>query len=93
VAERKAVPLTDAAFDARAGRYQIAPGFFMELSRSGDRYFAQPTGQQRIEIFPMSEKAFFSNDIDVELRFDNPADLSELVLDQGGRQLKGKKLS
>ena len=90
-AARKAVKIANAAFDARVGRYELHPGFVMELSREGDRYFAQATGQGRIEIFPMSENVFFSNDVDAEISFE-AAGGQGLVLKQGGRSIPARKL-
>lgn len=85
---RQAVKIADASFDARAGRYELAPGFVLELTREGDRYFAQATGQGKLEIFPMSESAFFSQQVDAEISFEGP----NLVLKQGGRATPGRKL-
>ena len=90
-AGRKAVKIASAAFDTRVGRYELRPGFVMELSREGDRYFAQATGQPKLEIFPMSETVFFSNEVDAEISFE-PAAGQDLVLKQGGRSIPARKL-
>ncbi|MCA1855777.1 serine hydrolase [Massilia oculi] len=91
---RQAVKIANASFDARAGRYELAPGFVLELTRDGDRYFAQATGQGRLEIFPMSETAFFSQQVDAEISFEQVAgrEGQTLVLKQGGRSTPGRKL-
>jgi D-alanyl-D-alanine carboxypeptidase len=89
--ERKAVKIANGSFDARAGRYQFTPQLTLELSREGDRFFAQGTGQPRLEIFALNENTFFSNEVDAELRFD-PAAPEAPVLIQGGRDVKGRKL-
>ena len=85
---RQAVKIANASFDARAGRYELAPGFVLELTREGDRYFAQATGQGKLEIFPMSESAFFSQQVDAEISFEGQT----LVLKQGGRATPGRRL-
>jgi len=87
-AARKAVKIDHALFDARIGRYELAPGFVLELTREGDRYFTQATGQSKVEIFPMSETVFFSDQVDAEISFE-PAGL---VLKQGGRSIPARKL-
>lgn len=92
VVERVAVKISDAAFDARAGRYEFAGGFVLTLTREGARYFAQGTGQPKLEIFPASETVFFDTVLDAEFRFDNPSDPSQLTLAQGGKQKAGMKL-
>lgn len=88
-AARKAVKIANAAFDARVGRYELRPGFVMELSREGERYFAQATGQGKTEIFPLSESAFFSEAVDAEISFDEGGGF---VLKQGGRNIPARKL-
>ena len=90
-AERGAVKIANAVYDKRAGRYQLAPGFILELSREGDRYFAQATGQGKLEIFAQDENVFFARAIEAEVRFDG-ADSSYLVLHQNGRQTRAPRL-
>ena len=90
-APRTAVRIDNARYDAYAGRYQRAPQFVLEMTREGDRYYAQATGQPKLEIFALDERTFFSNDVDAELRFD-AAQPGSVVLRQGGRDTKGTKL-
>lgn len=85
--------IDNAGFDARAGAYQLAPQFTITLSREGERYFAQATGQRKIEIFPASEDVFFSRDVNAELRFEKGADGAPVVvLHQNGQATPGKRL-
>lgn len=85
---RVVVRISDAAFDARAGRYEIQPGMVFELTREGGRYFLQPTGQRRVEMFPLSESRFFTRDVDAEIGFDG----QNLTFMQGSRNMVGRKL-
>lgn len=91
---RQAVKIANASFDTRAGRYELFPGFVLELTRDGDRYFAQATGQPKLEIFPMSETVFFSEQVDAEVSFEQlpGREGQTLVLKQGGRNTPGRKL-
>ncbi|AWL05355.1 serine hydrolase [Massilia oculi] len=92
-AEREAVKIDNAGFDARAGAYQLAPQFTITVSREGERYYAQATGQRRIEIFPASEDVFFSRDVNAELRFEKGADGAPVVvLHQDGQATPGTRL-
>ena len=77
-----------AAFDAHAGRYEIQPGMVFEVTREGSRYFVQPTGQRRVEIFPLSETRFFARDVDAELSFDGQS----LRFQQGSRNFTGRRI-
>jgi D-alanyl-D-alanine carboxypeptidase len=88
--QRTAVKIDHAKFDAYVGRYQLAPQFVIELTRDGDRYWTQATGQSKVELFALNERTFFSNAVDAELRFDDAAP-GQFVLAQGGREIKGVK--
>jgi CubicO group peptidase (beta-lactamase class C family) len=92
VKERKAVAISHAAFDARAGRYAFPQGLVIELTRDGDRLFAQATNQPKLQIHALGNDAFFSNEVDAELRFNDADPANGVVLDQGGMLLKGKKI-
>lgn len=89
-APRTAAKIAPAAFDARVGRYQLAPGFILSLSREGERLFAQATGQPKLEIFAQDENVFFARAVEAEVRFDG-ADSSYLVLHQNGQQIKAPR--
>lgn len=91
VLERKVAKISHAVFDARAGRYELSPNFILEVSRDGDQFFAQATGQRKVEIFPESETVFFYKEVDAELRFEQGAG-SPVVLKQNGRDIVGRKL-
>lgn len=88
--ERKAVTLPKAALDGFAGRFELMPGFVLELSRDGDKFFGQATGQQKFLLVPVSETAFYVKEVDAEVRFDKGND--QMVLLQGGRNMPGKRL-
>jgi len=87
-AGRRAVKIPHAAFDRHVGRYQLRPDLVIEFTREGDRYFGQALGQDRLEIFPMSENVFFSDAADAEIVFEGQG----MVLRQGGRSTPGRKL-
>lgn len=92
-AERAAVRIDNARFDAWAGSYQLAPQFTMTVSREGERYYAQATGQAKIEIFPASDDVYFSRDVNAEIRFEKAADgAPRLVLHQNGQATPGTRL-
>ncbi|RZA32293.1 MAG: serine hydrolase [Lysobacteraceae bacterium] len=80
--------IADAAFDAHLGRYEIQPGMVLEVQRDGSRYFVQPTGQRRVEIFPLSETRFFARDVDAELSFEGQS----LQFKQGSRNFSGRRI-
>jgi pimeloyl-ACP methyl ester carboxylesterase len=91
---RKQVRLTPAQLDRCVGRYEIAPGFVLTITREGDRLMSQATGQQSVEIFPESESEFFLKVVDAQLSFElkEPGPAKGVVLHQGGRDVPAKRL-
>jgi CubicO group peptidase (beta-lactamase class C family) len=98
--EEVVVPPTEEAdvdpaiYDRYDGRYQLAPGFVLTVTREGDRLFAQATGQPRFEIFPSSETEFFVKLVDARLVFEvgveGPA--ASVTLHQAGQVVPGPRL-
>jgi CubicO group peptidase (beta-lactamase class C family) len=91
--ERKAVHIDPKIFDGYVGSYQLAPGFSITITREGDHLFEQATNQQKVEIFPESEKEYFLKFVDAQITFvtDSQGRATEMVLHQGGRDLHGKR--
>jgi len=92
--ERKEVRLTAEQLDRCVGRYELMPGFVLEVTREGDRLFSQATGQERVEIFAESAKEFFLKVVDAQLTFalEGAGPATGLVLHQGGRDVKAKRI-
>jgi hypothetical protein len=51
-------------FDTYVGTYELAPGVTMEVTREGDRLFAQRSGRKREELFPEVPGLFFRKDVE-----------------------------
>ncbi|MEA2601737.1 MAG: hypothetical protein QOF89_2729 [Acidobacteriota bacterium] len=92
-AERKAVKVDPAIYDAYVGEYELAPSFILTITREGDQLFAQATGQSKAELFPESETRFFLKVVDAQIELVKGADgkVTGLVLHQGGRDVPGKR--
>ncbi|HEV8631500.1 MAG TPA: serine hydrolase [Thermoanaerobaculia bacterium] len=90
----QAIALDPATLDRYAGRYELAPGFVLEVRHEGAHLMAQATGQATLEIFPQSASEFFVAEVDAQVTFQLGADgvATGLVLHQGGRDIPGKKL-
>lgn len=91
---RMAIQLASGIFERYVGKYQLAPGFVLEVKQDGEKYIAQATGQRPLEILPESEVMFFATAIDAQLRFELGADgaVTQVVLLQNGRAVPGKRL-
>lgn len=92
--ERPVATVDAKTFDAYVGEYDLAPGFVLRVFRDGDKFWTQATGQGALEIFPESETVFSPRTVSAKLTFQKDADgkVTGVQLDQGGRQIIGKKI-
>ena len=92
--EEAAVTVSPEALASYVGRYAVAPSFVIEVTREGDRLFAQATGQPRFELFPVSETRFYLKEVEAQVSFgrggDGPA--GSLTLHQGGRDTPAQRV-
>src|SRR5262249_50828794 len=68
--QRTAISIDPKSFDVFVGRYQFAPNVFLTISREESRFYAQLTGQSKIEIFPESPREYFLKVVDAQLTFE-----------------------
>ncbi len=75
-------------------KYQLAPNFFIRISREGDRFFGQATGQERFEIFAETDADFFFEVVDAQITFvkDDKGQVTHLVLHQNKMDQQAKKI-
>lgn len=91
--KHQVVKIATANFDAYLGRYQLWAGFEIEVKRDGDRFVALATGQEPLEMLPISDSTFVLKAVDAELKFEKTADGGmQLVLSQNGRKMPGKRI-
>lgn len=93
-AKTAAVKISAEAFDQYVGQYQLAPNFILTVSRDGERFLTQATGQSTVEIKVAGDDLFEAVGVPAKLRFEKAADgkVTQLVLLQGGREMPAKKL-
>ncbi len=92
---RPSVTLDAKTFDTYVGRYQLNPQFFIELTREGEKFFAQATGQGKLEIVAEAANRFYVKAVGAVLTIEKGADgaVTQLVLSQGGRDAPAKKIN
>ena len=80
-------------YDTYVGEYELGPNFILTVTREGDRLMTQATGQQQIEIFPLSETEFFPKVMEARITFVKGPDgkVSQLVLRQNGREMPARR--
>lgn len=94
IEEKAAVEVDPRIYDRYVGRYELTADFAITVTREGDRLFAQPTGQPKLEVFPESETKFFLKVADAQLTFVVGAEgrAEALILHQGGRDQRAEKV-
>ena len=93
-AEQKEITLAPDVLKQYIGKYELQPGFVIEVTVEGNQIFAQATGQPQFEIFAESEDNFFLKVVSAKLVFsknENGA-VNIATLHQGGQQIPGKKI-
>jgi CubicO group peptidase (beta-lactamase class C family) len=89
-----AISMDPKQFDSYVGSYQLASNAVITISRAGDHFFAQLTGQDPLEIFPEASREFFLKVVDAQLTFvtDNTGRATEVVLHQNGNDRHAKRI-
>lgn len=92
--EHKEVAVDPKVFDGLVGKYQLAPGFVMNVTREADKLFIQATGQGKVQVFPESETEYFLKVTDAQITFvkDDSGKFSKLVLHQMGRDMPAPRI-
>lgn len=90
----RAAPVDPALLDGYLGPYQLGPRFVLTVTREGDQLFVQGTRQPRMEVFPESDRIFFSKVVDARVSFevDPRGQASKIVLNQNGRERTGGRI-
>ena len=83
---RPKVVVPDDLLDTYVGKYELNPGFVLTILREGSKLMIHPTGQQVSEIFPATQRRFYSKIVDAQITFNINADgvVESLTLHQGG---------
>ena len=94
IATPQEITLEPAVLDRYVGRYQLAPGVFMTISRQGARLLAEPTGQSQQEIFASGPNEFFLKATDAQIVFEATGDgkATAIVVRQNGRDLRATRV-
>jgi CubicO group peptidase (beta-lactamase class C family) len=82
---KKAIKVNPSTYDDYIGEYELSPDFKLTISREGNKLYVQATGQEKFEIFPLSENRFFYKVIDAEIFFikNKKGKVNTLILYQG----------
>ena len=92
--KRVTIRLEPEILNKYVGKYKVQDGYFITISREGNRLFSQSPGMPRLEIFPESETKFFLKKIGVQITFvkDENGNVMELIVHQGKVEVPAKKI-
>ncbi len=93
-AEKEAIAVAPEILATYTGKYELQPGFVIEVTTEEDKIYAQATGQPRAELFGESEDTFFLRVVNAKMVFNKTEDgsVASLTLHQGGQEMEAKKL-
>lgn len=93
-ASRAVMAFDSKQFDRYVGFYQLTPNAVFTITRGGDHFFEQLSGQPTFEIFPESASKFFLKVVAAQISFDSDAGgkVTGLVLHQNGRELPAPRI-
>ncbi len=92
--EHKAISMDAKIFDAYVGDYLLVPGFVITITREGEQFFLQATGQPKFDLFAETQTDFFLKVVDAQITFvkDDKGQATQLVLHQNGVDQAAKKI-
>lgn len=96
--EHTEISIDPELLDNYTGRYQVTPNLIFEITRDGDRLFAQGFAQvcalPKFELFAEGEKDFFARVADHQFTFETGSEgrAARLILHRAGRDLPAPRL-
>ena len=90
----KELKVDTATLDSYLGKYELAPGFNLTVTRDGDQLMVQATGQSNFPVFAKTQERFYYKVVQAELLFTKGEDgkTESVTLFQGGQEVVGKRL-
>lgn len=88
------VIVPDDLLKSYVGKYELAPGFILTVTKEGSQLKAQATGQPAFDIYPKSNTVFYLKVVTAQVTFNTAKDgtIESLTLLQGGREMTGMKM-
>lgn len=76
------------------GTYEMTAGFVVNVTLENGQMYAEATGQGKFAIYPRSESAFYTKDINAQMQFNKNAagKVDSILLSFNGQEIPGKKI-
>ncbi|WP_077367016.1 serine hydrolase [Anaerosalibacter sp. Marseille-P3206] len=94
IEEQIEVTVDPKIYEEYVGEYELIPGLIITITTEDNHIYAQLTGQDAFEIFPMSESDYFYKIVDAKITFerDENGKVANLVLHQNGQDMPAIKV-
>ncbi|WP_333820297.1 serine hydrolase [Ohtaekwangia sp.] len=88
LSEEPVISLDQAIFNDYVGRYNYGDNIFISVTNEEGKLYAQATDQQKLQIFPVSEKEFVLKEMNARVTFVREATgkISKMIVDIGGQK-------
>ena len=88
------VDLPESTLQTYVGRYQLAPGLVLTVTRESKNLIGQLTGQETVALKPLAEGRFSVSEGGAIVLFNRSASgaIEGVTLQQGGREISGKRI-
>lgn len=94
VKEQVEVKVDPIIYDEYVGEYELTSDITIIITKEDNRIYAQVTGQDKYEIFPVSESEYFYKVVDAKITFekDETGKVTNLILHQNGQDMPAYKI-
>ena len=92
--EKPSIKVAQEVLNSYVGKYELQPGFVIEITTNNGQLFAQATGQPQFEVFAEDEDTFFLKVVKASMDFNKDASglVTSLTLHQNGQSMPAKKI-
>lgn len=92
--ESKEYKVDPSILKSYVGKYNLVPGFDIDITSDGKQIFGQATGQNKFELFPTNDTTFFLKLVEAKVVFSTGPDGTPMLhLTQNGQTIPGKKVN
>ena len=81
----EAIEVSEEVLSKYPGKYELQPGFILEITLEGNQLYVLPTGQPKMHLFAYEENKFFLRTVDAQVEFNSEeGKVVSLTLHQNG---------
>jgi CubicO group peptidase (beta-lactamase class C family) len=83
---RKTVIVPDSVLQKYTGEYEVKTGFIVSIVLENHQLYGQPSGQNKLPLFPQSQNKFFLKEMNIEVEFisNDKGEVTKAILYENG---------